>query len=373
MQRDELTEEAERVLRICTACMYCDGLCAVFPAIAGRHDFAMNDLNYLANLCHNCRGCWYACQYAPPHPFAVNLPKTLAEVRQRSYRDYAWPPLFGHRFGAKPWAAAGFAGGATALTVLMALIWIPSSAMFAVHRGPGAFYQVIPWRLMACAAGVALLWAVAAMMAGAIRFWRAIAPAASLKTMVQALYPALADIITLRNLGGGGPGCNDEDERFSRRRRFFHHLMAAGFLASVASTLIAALYHHLYGAPAPYPLTSLPVLAGGIGGFMMLIGIGGLLFLELRADRVPSVKAEVWLNVEFLILLAVVAASGLLVLVLRDTAAMGLVLTLHLGVVTGFFVVLPVSKAVHAPYRAAALLRAAIERASPRERRGGGE
>ena len=33
------TDEAERVLRICTACMYCDGLCAVFPAIAGKHDF----------------------------------------------------------------------------------------------------------------------------------------------------------------------------------------------------------------------------------------------------------------------------------------------------------------------------------------------
>ncbi|MFZ1109407.1 MAG: tricarballylate utilization 4Fe-4S protein TcuB [Rhodomicrobium sp.] len=373
MQRDDLTGEAERVLRICTACMYCDGLCAVFPAIAGRHDFAPNDLNYLANLCHNCRGCWYACQYAPPHPFAVDLPKTLAEVRQRSYRDYAWPPPIGKRFGAHAQVAAAIAGGATVLFLLIVLLRIPPSAMFAAHRGQGAFYRVLPWPPMAGAAGVAFLWAAVAMTVSAAGFWRAIAPGGSLKTTLRALYPALADTITLRNLGGGGPGCNDRDERFSRRRRSFHHLMAGGFLACVASTLIAALYHHLYGLPAPYPLISLPVLAGGAGGVAMLIGIGGLLRLEFRADRAPSAEAEVRLNVEFLVLLAAVAASGLLLLAVRETAAMGLVLTLHIGVVTGLFAVLPVSKAVHGLYRAAALLRAAIERASPRERRGGGE
>ena len=99
---------------------------------------------------------------------------------------------------------------------------------------------------------------------------------------------------------------------------------------------------------------------------MMLVGIGGLLMLERRADREPSAAAEVRLNLVFLILLALVAASGLALLALRETAAMGLALTLHLGLVIGFFAVLPVSKAVHGVYRSLALLRAAIERASPR-------
>ena len=39
------------------------------------------DIMYLANLCHNCGACLYACQYAPPHEFAVNVPRVLAQVR----------------------------------------------------------------------------------------------------------------------------------------------------------------------------------------------------------------------------------------------------------------------------------------------------
>ncbi|NJL08772.1 MAG: signal transduction protein, partial [Methylacidiphilales bacterium] len=55
-------------------------------------------------------------------------------------------------------------------------------------------------------------------------------------------------------------------------------------------------------------------------------------------------------------------ATGLIVLAVRDTAAMGAALALHLGLVVGFLAVLPASKIVHAPFRAAALLRDAIER-----------
>lgn len=373
MPEDNLTDEVERVLRICTACMYCDGLCAVFPAIADRHDFVLTDLNYLANLCHNCRGCWYACQYAPPHPFAMNLPKTLAEVRQRSYQEYAFPRALGRGFGSNAIVVTAIVGSITALTLMAALLRVPAEILFTTHRGEAAFYQVIPWPLMAVAAGAALLWAIVAMTIGAVQYWRAITPHTSPKMTLRALYSALVDIITLRNLGGGGPGCNDEDERFSRRRRSFHHLMVAGFAASVASTLIAALYHHVFAAAAPYPLTSLPVMAGTIGGLMMLIGIGGLLQLERHTDRAASAEKEVQLNVVFLVLLAVVAASGLIVFAVRETAAMGLVLTLHIGIVIGFFAVLPVSKAVHGLYRSAALLRAAIDRTSLRVRHGGGE
>ena len=39
------------------------------------------DIIYLANLCHNCGACFYACQYAPPHEFGINVPRTLADLR----------------------------------------------------------------------------------------------------------------------------------------------------------------------------------------------------------------------------------------------------------------------------------------------------
>ena len=95
MQADDATREAERALRLCAACLFCDDYCAVFPAIAGKHEYSLSDIGYLANLCHNCRGCYHACQYAPPHQFALNLPKTLAQVRQRSYAAYSRPRWLG--------------------------------------------------------------------------------------------------------------------------------------------------------------------------------------------------------------------------------------------------------------------------------------
>ena len=67
-------DEAEiaRVMQICNACRYCEGFCAVFPAMTRRLDFDKADTHYLANLCHNCGSCLYACQYATPHEFAVS-------------------------------------------------------------------------------------------------------------------------------------------------------------------------------------------------------------------------------------------------------------------------------------------------------------
>ena len=86
--------EGERIMTICNACRYCEGYCAVFPAMERRLEFTAGDMNYLANLCHNCGECYYACQYSPPHEFSVNVPRTLAEIRAQSYRQYAWPAAF---------------------------------------------------------------------------------------------------------------------------------------------------------------------------------------------------------------------------------------------------------------------------------------
>jgi citrate/tricarballylate utilization protein len=81
--------EVARQLQICNACRYCEGFCAVFPAMTRRLEFAKADVNYLANLCHNCGACYHACQYAPPHEFAVNVPQAMAKVRVQTYAEYA--------------------------------------------------------------------------------------------------------------------------------------------------------------------------------------------------------------------------------------------------------------------------------------------
>jgi citrate/tricarballylate utilization protein len=94
----DLVAEGVRMARICNACRYCEGYCAVFPALERRLDFTEHDLTYLANLCHNCGSCYYACQYAPPHEFELNFPRMLAEIRGASYRKHAWPDMLARAF-----------------------------------------------------------------------------------------------------------------------------------------------------------------------------------------------------------------------------------------------------------------------------------
>ena len=96
--RRALLAEADRLMTVCNSCRYCEGLCAVFPAMEMRRAFPDGDLNYLANLCHGCGACYVDCQFSPPHEFDVNVPRVLAQVRNESYAAYAWPrvlaPLF---------------------------------------------------------------------------------------------------------------------------------------------------------------------------------------------------------------------------------------------------------------------------------------
>ncbi len=83
---------------VCNACRYCEGYCAVFQAMERRVAFPAADMRYLANLCHNCGECLYACQYAPPHAFNINVPTNLAQIRLASYEQYAWPSFLGCAF-----------------------------------------------------------------------------------------------------------------------------------------------------------------------------------------------------------------------------------------------------------------------------------
>src|SRR5437588_614802 len=83
--------EADRLMTICNSCRYCEGLCAVFPAMEMRRAFPDGDLNYLANLCHGCGACYYDCQFSPPHEFNVNVPRMLAMEMLIFWRDIGEP------------------------------------------------------------------------------------------------------------------------------------------------------------------------------------------------------------------------------------------------------------------------------------------
>jgi citrate/tricarballylate utilization protein len=360
---DPVAAEARRQLAICNICNYCNGLCAVFDAAERRARLADGDLDQLANLCHHCRSCLYDCQYAPPHAFAVNLPLALAQQRWASYRRHAWPvPLRGAFSRNGRWVLA-VALAAVVGVVMAVLVAVPGAVLFSVHSGPGAFYAVIPWGLMVAAAGLSAGVALSATLLGLRRFWRATAAAAPGPARpAAAAATAMLELLTLTQQSGGGPGCADLDHRPSRLRRRLHHALFYGFLLCLAATLSASGYHHLLGRAAPYPLLSAPVLLGTVGGLGMVIGCSGLLWLRWREDRTPTDAESRGASLALLWLLLAVAVTGLLLLALRETAAMGLLLAVHLGTVLALFLLAPYGKLVHGLYRGAALLRDALER-----------
>ena len=358
-----LVEKGQRMASICNACRYCEGFCAVFPALERRLSFAEGDLAYLANLCHDCGSCYYACQYAPPHEFQVNFPKMLADIRMETYRKYAWPgPLAGlfERNG----VTVAFVGAASLALLLCAMFWLigPAVLLGAHADSAGAFYAVISHRTMAGTFGLVFLLVVIALVAGLVRFWRDTEETASALFSPGLLSQSVSDVLQLRYLAGGGDGCTYPDETPSHARRWFHHLTFYGFMLCFAATCVATIYHYGFGWKAPYALSSLPVLLGTAGGIGLLIGPAGLLWLKAKRDPVLAGAKQIGMDVGFLTLLWLSGASGLLLLALRESSAMGVLLGIHLGIIMALFVTLPYGKFVHAVYRFAALLRFHLER-----------
>jgi citrate/tricarballylate utilization protein len=356
--------EARRAMEVCNACRFCEGFCAVFPAMELRREFAAGDLNYLANLCHSCRGCYYACQYAPPHEFGINVPRVLAEVRGEGYAQYAWPgplaTLYQRNGLVMSLAMAAGVGG----VLLLAIVLQSHAVLFApqpVVPGQG-FYNVVPYGAMVWVASITFLFSLLALGIGFARFWTDIGGRAAELTQPRPLWQAFRDAATLRYLGGAGHGCNDRDESFSTHRRWLHHLMAYGFLLCFASTSMGTVYDHFLGWPAPYPFWSVPVLLGTAGGIGLVLGTAGLFWLKLAGDHEPQAAKLLGADAGLLLLLMSIGVTGLLLLSVRATGAMGSVLAVHLGLILAFFVTMPYSKFVHGLYRTGALIRHAIER-----------
>lgn len=359
---DSARAEAEvaRQMQICNACRYCEGFCAVFPAMTRRLEFNAADVHYLANLCHNCGACLHACQYAPPHEFAVNVPQAMAVVRRRTYTDYAWPKAAGKLYERNGLVLSLATAVGLALFLVLAVLLKGSLTHTPLDSN---FYAVFPHNLMASMFGVVFGFAVLALGLGVARFWRDVSPGAA---SAAATSEAVQDALQLKYLDGGhGEGCNDADDRFTLWRRRFHHFTFYGFMLCFAATCVATLYHYLLDMRAPYPVDSLPVMLGTAGGIGLLIGPAGLLWLNLRRDPKQGDAAQKPMDRGFIALLFFTSLTGLALLAWRQTPAMPTLLAVHLGVVMALFLTLPYGKFAHGVFRGAALLKYAIEKRQP--------
>ena len=136
-----------------------------------------------------------------------------------------------------------------------------------------------------------------------------------------------------------------------------------------AATSLATVYHYAFGWVAPYDLPSLPKILGAVGGASLMLGTAGLWRLNLRRHPLQGDAAQKPMNLGFIALLFLVAASGLALWLVRitpaATPALALLLCLHLGAVMALFATMPYGKFAHGIFRTAALLRHNTEKRRP--------
>ncbi len=356
--------EVARQLQICNACRYCEGFCAMFPAMTRRLEFGKADIHYLANLCHNCGACLHACQYAPPHEFAVNVPQAMAQVRGQTYADYAWPPALGALYKRNGLTVSLALAAGLSLFLLLALQM--NGTLWSDNLG-GNFYKLFPHNLLVSLFAPVFLFAALALTLGVRRFWQDMTPATSGAALTApATSEATHDVLRLKYLDGGhGEGCNNEDDAFTLSRRRAHHLTFYGFMLCFAATSLATVYHYAFGWMAPYDLPSLPKVLGAVGGVSLLLGTAGLFKLNLQRHPMHGDAAQKPMDLGFIALLFFTSLSGLALWLGRGSVALPALLAIHLGVVMALFATLPYGKFAHGIFRTAALLRYAVEKRQP--------
>jgi citrate/tricarballylate utilization protein len=352
MQTD-LIQEARRQAEICNACRYCEGYCSVFPALHRERAFADADITQLANLCHNCRGCYYACQYTAPHEFDLNLPKALARVRRDSWESYAWPQPVARRFHTH--------GGAIALTLAVGIALIFLAFRFLGSGSGTGFYAVLSHTMMVAVFLPAFLFPLVSLGVSLRRYWHSVG---GQTFKLRDISAALAMAAEMKDLAAGhGEGCNFEDEdRFSHARRYAHQAIMYGFLLCFTATSAGTVMHYVLDIPAPYPIWSAPKVFGVTGGVLLTVGCLWMAALKVRADRDLGDLRAWGGDLGFIALLGFVAFSGLALYALGATAFMPTLLALHLGSVLSFFLLTPFTKMAHGFYRLTALIREAQQK-----------
>lgn len=359
MPLDDLFAEAERQLNVCNSCRYCEGYCPVWPALELRTALTEGDITHLSNLCHDCRDCFTACMYTAPHEFDLNPPKVFAEVREVTYRRYAWP-------GSLPSWLRGWRAVAAAFVGVLVLL----GALSALTTGSGTFtappsgspYAVLPYLLLLAVVLAPFLWAGAVLTGAVVRYWRDTHGALRDLLNAGAWRRALAQGVNLRHMSGGGEQCSYPEGEPSNARKRFHLALTYGFALCVVSTTAAGIMQDVLGMQPPYPLLSVPVVTGTLGGLGMLIGCAGLVVLKRRSDPEQGTDTMRAADYGLLWALLVLSVTGLLTLALRATPAFAPVLVVHLASIVVSFAIAPYTKFVHWIYRLLAIYQDNLER-----------
>lgn len=346
----KLIEDTSRQLAICNACRYCEGFCAVWDAIEYRKEFSSGDVSYLSNLCHDCGECYDVCPFVPPHEFKVDIPSAMSEVRMHTYAEYATPGSAGRLYRNPVRTAGVIALGSLIVVIALYLLTGNSSRALSSITGPGSFYVVLPNIAIDVTSSILVLFFLISWAVSGMKFLKATSTGG--KIGFRPLLNAFRDGMEGKWMHGGGAGCNypEREERGSYLKLSLHSLVMYGFLLDLLATISAFVEQYFFNIMPPYPLLSVPVVSGTAGGLMILVGVS--LFMHYDSTREGSKKGDMkLLDRVFMGSLWATAFTGLLLLALRSTPYMGIILLVHISVVSTLFVTAPYGKFVHLVYR----------------------
>lgn len=359
MSTEELFAEAKRQLDICNSCRYCEGYCPVWPAIEVRVDMRPEEVVHLANLCHDCRDCYTACMYTPPHVFDLNPPKVFSDVREYTYRHYVWPAN-PPRFLRGKAGVAVFGAVVAAILVVLAIVTDAGALFNTDHRGSP--YGVVAYIPLVVAASLPFLFSVVVLLRAIGKYWRDIEGSARALFHLKGWLISLSYVARLAHYSGGGEGCSYQNNEPSLVRKWMHQLLMYGFLLCFVATIAAFVLQDVFFIMPPYAWYSVPVVSGSVGGALAIIGCLGLLVLKAKADDTQlspemarSDNALLWTMLALMI-------TGFATTFTRATPAFGLVLIVHLTAVIVFFGLMPYTKFVHWVYRVLSVQKDTVER-----------
>ena len=336
VEKDEqIIKEAERQLMICNACRYCEGYCDVWDAIERRRVFPAEEVFHLSNLCHDCRECYYACPYTPPHEFAINIPGILSKVRVLSYRKFVFPSFMERVMPRMKYLYVIL----TLLIFLSSLIFVSylhgiqslySSYILEENVFPDDFFVIVEYLLYFY---LFFMWYMEAR-----KYWRE--ASSGIKFSILAVIRAISDALTHKNFKGGSAGCNFPTEKGSYYRLFSHSFIFYGFIAD----WLAILFY-----PFKDPLVSAIFLAGSL-----LITFGSASTLVMRGIA-PRLEEDD--GTSFTSMFLAIGISGVTFVLISSNPLWIVFFLLRASLIATLFITAPYSKFMHAVFRFLSLVR----------------
>jgi len=331
--------EGIRQLTICNACRYCEGYCAVWEAIELKSFLNKSDAIHLANLCHDCRDCYYACPFnEPEHEYALNIPKALGNIRSVSYSTFVKPKIMRHVLESSPFV----------IYILVILSAFATLAFPILYYGLSGFSQIpfvhliTPEEFKVITLSVYAYTLILWIFEG-YSYWKTIKEGSSLS--LRGTLNGIFEVLAHKNFMGGGTGCKVPGERSTFLRAILHILVFYGFIVALISISVY---------PEFDPLVSFSYMSAALAISIGAVGLTLLHIVDKKQIRSPELSK---IDYPFTSLLILIGITGIPIFFLHSGFWLNFDFLYHDALVLILFLLAPFSKFIHPVFRLISLIK----------------